>query len=276
MGQAPSAISQHNPWPTTCLIRVNSLNVQLMAMSPQVQTVPNDAKANTTLIPPAGFGRRGRGRVTVALAIVIVFVLIADVFVVLRRQRYLQEISRLRGGMTEVEVQRTNLLLTSEEKRGQVMMELIRRQARGDQELHLAISVDSGTMHLQREGARLRDMRVKVGAERLIPSNGDSLHLAIPLGTRTVTRLLTGSYAWEVPTLVYSDRGEELPAKRSVAGALGPYAIVLSGGTVIYTLPASGPLADSTYVLPAAVRADVEDMRAVFPNLRPGMRVYFY
>ena len=61
-----------------------------------------------------------------------------------------------------------------------------------------------------------------------------------------------------------------------VAGALGPGAILLSGGAVIYAHPTGGPLSDSSYVLPGAIRARVQDLRAIAPNLTPGMSVYLY
>jgi hypothetical protein len=61
-----------------------------------------------------------------------------------------------------------------------------------------------------------------------------------------------------------------------VKGALGPVAIVLNGGTVLYAMPSAGPLNDSSYVLPGSVRLKAEDLKAIRPNLDVGMRVYFY
>jgi phosphoribosylamine--glycine ligase len=61
-----------------------------------------------------------------------------------------------------------------------------------------------------------------------------------------------------------------------LAGALGPAAIRLDGGTVIYSLPSVGPLNDSSYVLPGAIRVRASDLKAIVPNLRPGVAVYFY
>jgi hypothetical protein len=52
--------------------------------------------------------------------------------------------------------------------------------------------------------------------------------------------------------------------------------VLLSGGSVLYATPASGPLADSSYVLPGAIRLGAEDLRAIAPNLSPGVAVYFY
>jgi hypothetical protein len=51
---------------------------------------------------------------------------------------------------------------------------------------------------------------------------------------------------------------------------------VLSEGTVIYAVPESGPLADSTYVLPGSVVMDPADLKALSASIRPGMSVYFY
>ena len=262
----------------------------------QASAVPQHGTSNVTVIRKSSAGRR----IVVSLLTFLLIILVAaTAFIFSRRVRYQNEIARLREGMSEVEREHTDLLLASQEKRAQVMMELVRRQASGDQNLHLAISLDSSVMHLQREGAQLRTMAIQVGADRTIgtlggrpavdsvvpvrrdsgtPSHLDSIHLAPPLGTRTVQQLLTARDRWTVPEMVYRDHGEEPPpaAERSIAGALGPFAVLLTGGAVIYSLPENGPLADSSYVLPAAVRVSAADMQAIFPNLRVGMRVYFY
>jgi hypothetical protein len=51
---------------------------------------------------------------------------------------------------------------------------------------------------------------------------------------------------------------------------------VTTGGTLLYAVPGSGPLADSSYVMPGSVRLDAGDLRAIRENLTPGTRVYFY
>jgi len=102
------------------------------------------------------------------------------------------------------------------------------------------------------------------------------VRMAAPRGTRSVERILGAGDAWEVPAWVYADRGISRPAELPLVGALGPVAIVLNGGTVIYSLPTVGPLNDSTYLLPGSIRASAEDLRAVVPNLQRGTVVYFY
>ena len=200
----------------------------------------------------------------------------ADMWLAYKRARYAHEIERLRGGMTAFERQKADMLLAADERRFDVMLELIRRQSVGDQALHLSVAVDSGVMYLQRDGARLREMPVQVGPEKTIGSAPDTVRMVTPRGVRTVERVLKDGDGWDVPEWVYTDRGLPTSADRAVKGALGPVAIVLNGGTVIYSPPTAGPLNDPAYVMPGSVRARAEDLKAVAPNLEPGMSVYFY
>ena len=199
-----------------------------------------------------------------------------DGWLIYKRVKYTGEIERLRGGMSETERRRADMIVAENENKYRVMLELIRRQAQGDKELHLAVAVDSGEMYLEREGAILREMRVDVGPEAWVHAGPDSVLMTAPRGSRTVERVLEGGDAWEVPPWVYAQRGLSATGERKLKGALGPVAIVLNGGTVIYSWPTVGPLNDSTYVLPGSVRAKGGDLRAVAPNVKPGMNVYFY
>lgn len=201
-----------------------------------------------------------------------------DAFVFAHQRRYDAEITRLRASMTQLERERADALVAGERSKLAVAIELVRRQARVEPTLHLSVALDSGAMYLEREGALLRSMPVQIGPERRIGIAPDTVHLAAPRGVRIIAALLTDSSAWGIPEWVYADRGAAVPSAttRTITGALGPAAILLAGGTIIYTLPATGPLSDSSYVMPGAVRARAEDLRAIMPNLSAGMRVYFY
>jgi hypothetical protein len=129
-------------------------------------------------------------------------------------------------------------------------------------------------MYLQREGARLREMRVKVAPQTRVGETG--VVLAPPRGKRAVLQVLTRDDAYELPAWAWSGRGLPVPAQRSVVGALGPVGLVLSGGTVIYSMPARAPLDAADYVLPGSVRAEAADLQAILENVRPGMPVYFH
>ncbi len=178
--------------------------------------------------------------------------------------------------MTALEIQRTDQLVTQADNKLLLALELVRRPGRLEQALHLSISLDSGTMYLERQGALLRAMPVEIGPERLVGPAPTKVPFATPRGRRTIARVMTATEKWDVPVWVYADRGIAPPADRFVRGALGPVAVILDGGTVIYSQPSTGPLDDTRYVLPGAVRARIEDLHAVLPSLTVGMRVYFY
>lgn len=219
--------------------------------------------------------RRAYPTLVATMTLAILVFLAADVWLLMRYRRYVRETAELRASMTDVERRRTDALLAQEQNRVKVMVELFKRQAKLDPTLHLSVSLDSGVMYLERDGALLREMPITVGPEKRVGLPPDTLHIAAPRGKRSIERLLDEHDAWQVPGWVYQDRGVA-PETTAINGALGPAAITLDGGTVIYTLPSVGPLNDSAYVLPGGIRVRAEDLKAIAPNLRPGVPVYFY
>lgn len=222
---------------------------------------------------------RQHPRVVTVVAAIIACLVAADLVLVARWLRYRRETDRLLRSLTDVERERADLLAASATRREQMLSELLRRQASTDRTLHLAVSIDSGVMRLERDGARLREMRVAMGPEDPATaadsawSGGAAPRL---LGTRTVERVLTAKDAWELPAAVFANRALPVPENRAIPGVLGRDALVLAGGTVIYALPDSGLLADSGYVLPGAVRVTRHDLRAIAPAITPGTTVYFF
>jgi hypothetical protein len=220
------------------------------------------------------FRHNYRGFISTLTLAVAAFVAL-DAWLLTRYQRYQRETRELRASMTDVERKRTDEVLAQNENRLKVMVELFKRQAKVDPTLHLSVSLDSSVMYLEREGALLREMPITVGPERRVGTVPDTVHIAAPRGKRTVEAVLGEHDTWDVPAWVYTDRG--IPSGETrLPGALGPAAIRLDGGTVIYSLPTVGPLNDSGYVLPGAIRVRANDLKAIVPNLRPGVAVYFY
>ncbi len=219
---------------------------------------------------------RSHPRTVVAAAITIALLIAADAWILSQRRRYEAEIVRLRSAMSDIERQRTDQLVSRERNKLRVALELLKRQARVEPALHLSVTIDSSAMYLERDGLVLREMSVDLGPERRVGMAPDTVHLATPRGVRSLARILTEADSWEIPDWVYADRGIPIPESRTVRGGLGPAALFLDGGTIIYSLPASGPLSDSAYVMPGAIRVRAEDLRALLPNLSAGVRVYFY
>lgn len=199
-----------------------------------------------------------------------------NAWLVARQRQYRDETTRLRTRTSDVERRTSDAVLTAQAHRLEVTLELLRRQARLAPELHLSIAVDSGRMYLLQRGAVLREMAVDVGGDRTVGTPPDTVRARVPRGQRAIERVLGPDDPWEIPGWVYAERRRVAPAARAVRGALGPVALVLGGGTVIYTLPAAGPLSDTAYVLPGAVRARAADLAAILPNLARGTPVYLY
>jgi hypothetical protein len=215
-------------------------------------------------------------RIATGVAVGIAVLLLADLGLAYEWARYGRELARMRAAMTETERRRVDAIAASEENRLAIAAELVRRQALGDTELHLAVDTENGLLYLEREGVRLRAMRVRLGPEATVGTPPDSVLLAPPLGERSVARVVDGSYRWAVPEWVYLDRGRPVPGDSRIPGALGPLAIFLDSGAILYSRPAVGPLSDVSYVLPGSVRAEAPDLEAIRENLEPGMAVYFH
>jgi len=166
-----------------------------------------------------------------------------DMWLAYRRYAYTQEIDHLRQGMTSAERRKSDLVVNSEQDKLRMALELARRQAHLDSHLHLSIAVDSGVMYLERDGALLRVMPVKVAAARVpgAPAT-DTAAQALPRGERTVQQVIDGNQP----------------------------ALVLNGDARIYAGTDTGAVAAGN------VRANAADLRAILPNVSAGMPVYFY
>lgn len=215
-------------------------------------------------------------RIVAGMVLGIAVLLLLDLALAYKRVRYGLELARLRASMTEVERGRVDAIAASEEHRLAIAVELARREALGDRELHLAVDTEKGLLYLERQGARLRAMPVRLAPAATVGTLPDVVLLVPPLGKRSVALVVDGSYPWLVPEWVFGDRRWPVPGNRRIPGALGPLAVFLDSGAVLYSRPAVGPLSDVDYVLPGSVRAEAPDLDAIRADLLPGMAVYFH
>lgn len=215
-------------------------------------------------------------RIVTAMALGLASLVALDVVVGFKAWQYRRQIDQDRAAMTATERQRADALLASQAGRADLAQALVAQQAVKDKGLNLSVSLDEGTIDLQREGAQLRGLRVQIGPEVTVGRPPGARKITPPLGRRQVVAVVDGSYAWEVPDWVWSQRGQAPAADRRVPGALGEIAVLLDDGTVIYSRPKAGPLADESYVLPGGVRAEASDLQAIRPNLTAGIPVYFH
>ena len=219
--------------------------------------------------------RENYPRIAGGMALCISVLLLVDLALVYKRIEYGRELALLRASMTKAEVQRVNAIESAENNIMAMIVELARREAIGNRELHLVVDSGKSLMSLERDGAVLREMHVRLGPEATVGAKPDTVCLASPRGKRLVVRVVDGTYRWAVPQCVFDHRVQPVPGDRMPPGALGPLAIILDSGSVIYTRPAEGPLSNPSYVLPGSVRAEAADLEAIRANLQSGMAVYF-
>lgn len=221
-------------------------------------------------------------RRSAALLFLLLALLAADGALWARRARYRAETARLRAGMTALERARADALLAAEADRATLGVALIRRQAAGDDALHLAVNVDSGYVALERGAVRLRRFPAEVAPDpAAAPADAPSdapadpaarppatVPLVTPRGLRHVERVM-----------VQGDPPPDHPGWPEALTTVPwptPLAVVASGGALIYAPPDSGPLAPPQRVLPGAVRVAAGDLAAIRASITPGMRVYFF
>ena len=179
------------------------------------------------------------------LLVALIAIVSLDAYLVIKRNSYGTEVARLRANMTSTERAKTDAIVESEQSKARIALELARRQAKIEKTLHLSISVDSGRIYLEREGAVLREMPAAFGADAKVSNGADSIPVVVPRGERSVTKI--------------SDDG-----------------IVLEGGTIIAPSDATALATDTTPIPAGGVRITRNDLKAIMPNLSLGMRVYFY
>jgi hypothetical protein len=189
--------------------------------------------------------RRAYPGFILTLMIGLIAILSLDAYLMHKRGLYTAEVTRLRGGMTETERAKTDAIVAAEDNKARIALELAKRQAKMEKALHLAVSVDSGRIYLEREGAVLREMAALFGPEKGVTAGSDSVPVVIPRGELSVARV---------------------EDKR----------IVLEGGNAIEASQTDVASADTSPIPPGNVRIGRTDLEAIKPNLTPGMRVYFY
>ncbi|MEO5579784.1 MAG: hypothetical protein ABIR58_03940 [Gemmatimonadaceae bacterium] len=225
---------------------------------------PSDSKNDATFPPDPEAGRRDPAKgergdrrrggwrdfrraypgFVVTLLIGLVAMAGVSGFLFYKRGVYEAEVVRLRANMTDTERARTDAIVAAEENKARIALELARRQAKIEKKLHLSVAVDSGRIYLEREGAILRDIPATFGAETKVGAGAASIPVVIPRGQRTIVKV-------------------------------GDNSITLDGGTVISAAD-SAQAGAAAAITPGNVRIALADMKAIMPNLSPGMRVYFY
>lgn len=222
-----------------------------MAKAPEGPNTPDPGDRRDPSAGRTGDRRRGGWRdfrqaypgFVFTLLIALIAMLAIDGMLVMKRRAYAEEVTRLQSNMTEQERAKTDAIVAAEHNKTRIALELARRQAKIEKTLHLSVAVDSGKMYLEREGAVLREVAAAFGPEAKV--GPDSIPVVVPRGQMSVA-------------------------------AIDEDKFTLDGGTVITATNAASPAQDPNPIPPGSVRIPLTDMKAIMPNLKVGMPVYFY
>lgn len=222
-----------------------------MAQETGTPTAPDPGDRRDPSGGRAGDRRRGGWRdfrqaypgFVFTLLVALIAMLAIDGILIMKRRAYTAEVARLQGNMSEQERAKSDAIVEAEHNKTRIALELARRQAKIEKTLHLSVAVDSGKMYLEREGAVLREIAAAFGPETKV--GPDSIPVVIPRGEITLA-------------------------------AISDDKITLEGGTVIAATSAPSPAQDTTSIPAGSVRIPLTDMKAILPNLKVGMPVYFY
>ncbi len=213
---------------------------------------------------------------TLVLATGLTLVVAADVWLAVRVRSLQTQAHQRRIDAFGTANATADAQMAAQRARLQSILDRVRAEASADRGLHLSVDVDSGAATLERDGLVLRTLGVEFGPESVVGAAPDTQRLSTPRGVRTVKSVVAKGAAFELPEWLYRERGIATPASRKLKGALGLGAAFLEDGTLIYAQPSDGPLADSLYVWPGALRLSADDLKAVLPNLKPGVKVYLF
>lgn len=177
------------------------------------------------------------------LLIALAAMIALDALLFLKHRTYGEEVARLQSSMTAQERSKAQAIIAAEQNKTRIALELARRQAKLAKVLHLSVSIDSGRIYLERDGAILREMPAAFGPETKV--GPDSIPVVVPRGETTLAKM-------------DDDK------------------LTLKGGTLIGVTDTDSPELDTAPVPPGSVRIRRADLKAIMPNLVLGMSVYFY
>lgn len=142
------------------------------------------------------------------------------------------------------------------------------------EQFYLAIDTGNRRLRLHYGPEIVRDAAVVVGDARNVTFEGKTWEFAALKGALSVTGKLLDP-AWPVPPWAYVVRNAPVPREPvTVPNGLGKYVILLPNGYVIHSPPsAQSPL---TGAKPGSFMLAEADMRAIWPRIIAGTRVYIY
>ncbi len=178
------------------------------------------------------------------------------------------EVNQLKQKLARSDLDRQQL-----QKQLQGKMEYV--SALDSDDFYLAIDTKNKRMLFQYGDTVLRDAPVRIGSGGEIRSRSGRVWTFVPLkGSFRITGKTVG-LDWQIPEWLYAMKGEPLPeTPPKVPDGLGHYVVRLPNGYVIHSTPSDeSPLEGPK---PGSFMVPAEDLRAIWPRIGKGTRIYIF
>jgi len=195
--------------------------------------------------------------------------LLTDLSLIIKHIEFGRQQTELRSVLAQTEIQRATAVQVTERNIGATGAGLAHREMLLSRELHLAVDRHKGVMYLRQSGSVLREMPIRLSPETsAAAARQENVLSAQPRGRRVLARVLEAGASRELPESDF--------ARLTSTGSIGPLAIILDDGALIYSQPGTGPPLGPRDLPPGSVRAEAADLEAIKADLQPGMRLYLY
>lgn len=178
------------------------------------------------------------------------------------------EVNRMKDELAEMDLTREQL---AEALQGRLQyVESLRSE-----DFYIAIDTTARALLFRYGDKVLREAPVEIGEPATLRSPSGASWTFVPLkGAFRVENKLDG-LAWQIPEWLYVRNGEQIPGHRPrIRNALGRYVIELPNDYVIHSPPTEGSPLDGPK--PGSFMVPEEDLRAIWPRVQKGTRVFIF
>ncbi|HVR44701.1 MAG TPA: L,D-transpeptidase [Thermoanaerobaculia bacterium] len=189
--------------------------------------------------------------------------------VLAQRLRTPDEVNRMKESLAEMDLSREQLVRELEGRKEMV-------EALSSDGFYLSVDSEAKTLRFHYGGTVLREADLEVGPPATFEdeASGKSWTFVPVKGAFPIEGKIA-DHSWRIPEWVYVMNGEAIPGERPVMRhGLGRYVILLPHDYVIHSPPAEGSPLDGPK--PGSVMIDEADLRAIWPRIHRGTKVYIF
>lgn len=188
--------------------------------------------------------------------------------VLTERLRTPEEVNRLKEELARKNLSRRQL---AQELAGQKQL----LQQLDTNDFYVSVDTAAKKLRFNYGDTMLREADVEIGPQAVVEGAGRRWTFVPVKGAFEIEGKVAG-HTWRIPEWVYLMEKQPVPADRpSISGGLGKYVIQLPNGYVIHSPPVEESPLDGPKPGSIMVKSE-SDLRAIWPRIHKGTKVYIY